>query len=295
MGILSTIFQHLIGKMSSNDSSDSSDEQIEEDKLKKYKFIKQIGVGTTGRIDLYQNTETKKECAIKTMNLPEEHQRYDDFVEKQIQSEVLALTKLKGHKNIIELYEVIERNTVENSQICLVLEFCKDGDLVDQIGDEKLDENLGKNYFKQMIEGVSFIHQQGFCHRDLKPENILFSKGTVKISDFGWCTEIKKNKMLNMIAGTPSYAAPEVLMGKSYDGKKADIWSLGICLYTMLTGCFAFDNENIDELIQDIVKLKYPPPTFLSKEAQDLIKKLLVIDPNQRLTLEEIKSHPWMK
>lgn len=279
----------------STSPSDSSDFEEEEDKLKKYKYIKKLGVGITGRIDLYQHLETKKQFAIKIMSLPKDRFKYDDFIEKQIQAEILALNKLKGNEHIIELHEVIERTTSNSSEICLVLEYCNDGDLVDQIGEDKLDEKLGKKYFKQLVLGVSFIHENGFCHRDLKPENLLFSNGVLKISDFGWCSEIKKNKLLNMIAGTPSYCAPEVLMGKSYDGKKADIWSMGICLYTMLTGCFAFDNESIDQLIQDMIKLKYPPPIFLSKDAQDLIKKILVVDPNQRISLDEIKKHSWMK
>ena len=145
---------------------------------------------------------------------------------------------------------------------------------------------------------MEYLHKNNICHRDIKPENILLTeKLDAKLTDFGLSRHFKKNELLNSSCGSPIYAAPEMLEGKSYDGTKIDIWSLGISLYTMVCGelPFVVDDENDIYILMDkIIKGNYNIPEFLSNECKDLIKNMLVTDPDKRITLEQIKNHKWV-
>jgi serine/threonine protein kinase len=115
----------------------------------------------------------------------------------------------------------------------------------------------------------------------------------LKICDFGSASFFKKNVFFNEIVGTENYIPPEVLKGKKYDGVKMDIWSLGVILYTMLTGCFAFDDEDRGKLIQKMEKMEIKFPNWIDLEARDLIEMILVVDPKKRPTIEEIRNHKF--
>ena len=147
--------------------------------------------------------------------------------------------------------------------------------------------------FQQLINGLEYLHKQKICHRDLKPENLLFdSKKNLKIADFGLSNEYIKGK-LGTPCGSPCYAAPEMVTGQKYMGDSVDIWSSGIVLYSMVCGYLPFEDEDQMVLFHKIAKGLFTLPGYLSYKCKDLIKNILVTNPNKRYGFEEIKKHPW--
>jgi serine/threonine protein kinase len=148
--------------------------------------------------------------------------------------------KKATHKHVVGLREVL----ASRSKIFIVLDLVTGGELFDKIVEQsRFDEPLACKYFWQTLEGVGYCHDQGVCHRDLKPENLLLdSNGDLKISDFGLSTMFGAQCSLHTICGTPNYVAPEVLqMEYGYDGRTADVWSIGVILYVLLAGFLPFN------------------------------------------------------
>ena len=160
----------------------------------------------------------------------------------------------------------------------------------------KIPENTSKKIFKQIIKTLKFIHSKNIVHRDIKPHNILLDlNSNIKICDFGVGKEIKKGNLVNETCGTPAYVAPELLSGNYFDPFKADIWSCGVVLYFMLTGIVPFRGDNDMELHNNISKGIYPKIDSISFDCEDLIKKILEVDPNKRYNLDDILNHKWIK
>ena len=155
--------------------------------------------------------------------------------------------KRARHENIVRLYESFEID----SHIVYVMEVCGGGDLLTFVRRRrKLNEDQAKFIFRQIINGLKYVHSKGVLHRDIKLDNILLtSEGDVKICDFG-VSKIVQNKNLVMEdqCGTPAYIAPEVFSGKGYKGFQSDIWSAGVVLYAMLLGTVPFKAQNMHEL-----------------------------------------------
>ena len=189
---------------------------------------------------------------------------------------------------------------IENPEnIFIISEYCSKGDLITNLMENgAFDEYNACKIFQQILSALEYLHKNNICHRDIKPENILLnSEGEAKLSDFGLSKFFNNNEFLNTFCGSPIYAAPEMLQGKEYDGIKIDIWCLGISLYTMVAGELPFFVENekdIQILIDKIIKGQYEIPDFLSDECKDLIKKMMQINPEKRINLEEIKRHKWV-
>jgi len=178
--------------------------------------------------------------------------------------------------------------------------------LFDKIANEgKLPEDKARFYFKQLVEGLEHCHNNGVCHRDLKPENLLLdTDGNLKISDFGFSTlnigdadgdGNTRAELLHTTCGTPNYVAPEVLGKDGYDGKKADVWSIGVILYVLLAGYLPFDENTMAALFQKIKNADFEYPDWFSSEARDLLSKILIPDPAHRAKLSDLKNHPWMQ
>ena len=150
-------------------------------------------------------------------------------------------------------------------------------------------------FFYQLINGLEYIHNLGIVHRDLKPENILLTKEhLLKIIDFGLSNYFKEGqKYLETPCGSPCYASPEMVSGKSYDGFKIDIWSSGIILYAMLCGFLPFEDKDNEILFEKILECKLEFPKYITDLSKDLIKRILVTDPNKRIDIPEIKKHPF--
>jgi len=189
------------------------------------------------------------------------------------------------------------------SKIFIVLELVTGGELFDKIVREgRFDEKTARFYFRQLVRGVKYCHKAGVCHRDLKPENLLLDgDGNLKISDFGLSAlytgsteDNSRATLLHTTCGTPNYVAPEVLNDKGYDGRAADVWSMGVILYVLLAGYLPFDEPIMSALFRKIQKADFEYPKWFSPQIRSLLDKVLVTNPKKRLTLEQIEADPWL-
>jgi len=161
----------------------------------------------------------------------------------------------------------------------------------------KFSEPEARYFFQQIVSAISYCHRRKVAHRDLKPENLLLDSKTrtIKIADFGLSNIIDDGELLQTACGSPNYAAPEVISGLQYSGPEADVWSCGVILYALLTARLPFDDNYLPHLFKKIKEGKFIMPTYLSEDAKDLIGKILVVNPVDRLTMQEIRSHVWFK
>ncbi|KAG5388167.1 hypothetical protein IGI04_029708, partial [Brassica rapa subsp. trilocularis] len=188
------------------------------------------------------------------------------------------------------------------TKIYMVLECVTGRDLFDRIvrfmytvSKGKLSETEGRKMFQQLIDGISYCHNKGIFHRDLKLENVLLDEnGHIKITDFGVRAvpqHFREDGLLHTTCGSPNYVAPEVLANKGYDGAASDIWSCGVILYVILTGCLPFDDTNLAVLCRKIVKGDSPIPRWLSPGAKTMIKRMLDPNPVTRMTVASIMAN----
>eukprot|EP00947_MAST-08B_sp_MAST-8B-sp1_P002232 g2232.t1 len=268
-------------------------------KVGKYEIGKTLGEGTFGKVKFATNVETNEQVAIKVLD-KEKIQKQN--MGAQIKKEI-SIMKMVKHPFVVGLKEVLASRT----KIFIVLELITGGELFDKIVSEgRFNDEAAKFYLDQLVDGVMYCHNQGVCHRDLKPENLLLDEnGDLKISDFGLSALYNgpadeapsagagKGALLHTTCGTPNYVAPEVLADKGYDGRAADVWSIGVILYVLLAGFLPFDEPTMSALFRKIQKAEYSYPSWFSKEAKDLLDKILVPDPTKRVTLDEILKDPW--
>uniref|UniRef100_A0A5S6R2S6 non-specific serine/threonine protein kinase n=1 Tax=Trichuris muris TaxID=70415 RepID=A0A5S6R2S6_TRIMR len=211
----------------------------------------------------------------------------------RVYNEINALTHLH-HQNISRLYEVIETDTM----FFLILEYCSGGELFDYIvKKDGLLEPEARLFFRQIIAAVTFVHENGFAHRDLKPENLLLTNDLrLKLIDFGLCAKPESGltSFLTTCCGSPAYAAPELISGKEYCGNEADIWSMGVLLYTLLCGRLPFDDDNVTVIYKKILVGHYEEPKWLSSSVRSLLRSMLQIDPKKRIKAKELLVHPWV-
>ena len=175
------------------------------------------------------------------------------------------------------------------------MEYISGGELFQYINNKRrLVEREAIKFFQQLIAGLEYIHTNKISHRDLKPENLLLDDlKTIKIVDFGLSNIIEVGELLRTPCGSPCYAAPEMICGKRYSGLISDVWSVGIILFVMLCGFLPFDEDNNNLLYKKIINGHFEVPFYVSDKAKDLIKRLLTVDPNKRITIKQIKEHSW--
>jgi len=143
---------------------------------------------------------------------------------------------------------------------------------------------------------VEYLHKLRICHRDLKPENLLLDENkNIKIVDFGLSNTYSEGQLLKTACGSPCYAAPEMIEGKPYQGSQVDIWSSGVILYAMLCGQLPFEDQVTSVLYKKIIKGEFKIPSYISEDATHLLKRVLNTNPQQRLTVQEIRSHKWFQ
>ena len=253
--------------------------------LTEYEIKGILGKGTFSKVKIGVNKITKEKVAIKIIDKQFilNKNNYD-----RIKREIYILKKAH-HPNIIRVQDIKE----DPKNYYIIMEYCKYGELFKQIISKKrLDPNISSFYFFQLINGLSYLHFNQIIHRDLKPENILLGENKIlKIIDFGLSNFCSKNEYLSTPCGSPSYAPPEMIEGNKYNGMLGDIWSCGIILFVMLCGYLPFDGKNNNDLFNKIVKCKVKYPKNIDRNAIDLLKNILVANPNKRINLEQIKKH----
>ena len=255
--------------------------------LKDYYIKGIIGKGTFSTVKLGIDRITGEKVAIKILNKQKILNQNDvERVEREIK-----ILKNIDHINLIKINKIKE----DSENFYMIMEYCEIGELFNYIVKKSLlNENESAYYYFQLINGLEYIHSKNIVHRDLKPENLLINnKKILKIIDFGLSNFIKKDEFLSTPCGSPCYASPEMIGGKKYDGNLIDIWSSGIILYAMLCGYLPFEGQNNEILFQNIVKCEVNYPKYLSIIAVDLLKKILVPNPENRISIREIKKHPF--
>jgi len=250
---------------------------------------KNLGIGAFGKVKLATHAVTGHKVAVKILNKAKIKQL---GMEEKVQREINIL-HLCTHPHIIRLYEVIDTPT----DIFLVNEYVSGGELFDYIVSKgRLSADEARNFFHQIISGVEYCHFQKIVHRDLKPENLLLDANlNIKIADFGLSNLMRDGDFLRTSCGSPNYAAPEVISGHLYAGPEVDVWSCGVILYALLCGSLPFDDESIPNLFKKIKSGMYSLPTHLSQLARNLIPRMLEVDPMKRITIPEIRLHPWFQ
>nr|GMD82286.1 serine/threonine-protein kinase SAPK3-like [Ipomoea batatas] len=227
---------------------------------------------------------------------------------KELGSGNFGVARLVKDKKTKELFAVkyIERGKkvlLTPSHLAIVMEYASGGELFARICSAgRFSEDEARFFFHQLISGVSYCHSMEICHRDLKLENTLLDGSPtprLKICDFGYSKSGLLHSQPKSTVGTPAYIAPEVLSRKEYDGKIADVWSCGVTLYVMLVGAYPFeepeDPRNFRKTIGRILSVQYSIPDYVrvSADCRNLLSRIFVANPSKRITIPEIKKHPW--
>ncbi|PVD25992.1 hypothetical protein C0Q70_13659 [Pomacea canaliculata] len=259
----------------------------DEPHIGKYRLIKTIGKGNFAKVKLAKHVPTGKEVAIKIID---KTQLNPSSLQKLFRE--VRIMKLLDHPNIVKIFEVIETEKT----LYLVMEYASGGEVFDYlVAHGRMKEKEARAKFRQIVSAVQYCHQKHIVHRDLKAENLLLDGDmNIKIADYGFSNEFVPGNKLDTFCGSPPYAAPELFQGKKYDGPEVDVWSLGVILYTLVSGSLPFDGQNLKELRERVLRGKYRIPFYMSTDCENLLKKFLVLNPQKRLSLETIMKDKWM-
>ncbi|KAM3968935.1 LOW QUALITY PROTEIN: par-1 [Aphomia sociella] len=259
----------------------------EEPHIGKYKLLKTIGKGNFAKVKLAKHVPTGKEVAIKIID---KTQLNPGSLQKLFRE--VRIMKMLDHPNIVKLFQVIETEKT----LYLVMEYASGGEVFDYLVlHGRMKEKEARAKFRQIVSAVQYCHQKRIIHRDLKAENLLLDgEMNIKIADFGFSNEFTPGAKLDTFCGSPPYAAPELFQGKKYDGPEVDVWSLGVILYTLVSGSLPFDGSTLRELRERVLRGKYRIPFYMSTDCENLLKKFLVLNPAKRASLESIMRDKWM-
>ncbi|XP_015906733.1 aurora kinase C [Parasteatoda tepidariorum] len=246
-----------------------------------------LGKGKFGNVYLARERKTHFIVALKILS---KAQILRNGVEHQIRREIEIQTNLR-HPNILRMYGYF----YDETKIYYILEFAARGELYKALQKQKrFDEATSATYMAQIAKAFMYLHSKKVIHRDIKPENLLLDLvGDVKIADFGWSVHALSNKRKTM-CGTLDYLPPEMLEHKTYDSS-VDLWCLGVLCYEFLVGHPPFESKTSQETYAKIRKVDVVYPKYVSASARDFISKLLKLDPVERMTLNEILDHPWIR
>ncbi|MCJ8731542.1 hypothetical protein PDJAM_G00200740 [Pangasius djambal] len=252
-----------------------------------YRLLKTIGKGNFAKVKLAKHVLTGKEVAVKIID---KTQLNSSSLQKLFRE--VRIMKLLNHPNIVKLFEVIETEKT----LYLVMEYASGGEVFDYlVAHGRMKEKEARAKFRQIVSAVQYCHQKCIVHRDLKAENLLLDADmNIKIADFGFSNEFTVGNKLDTFCGSPPYAAPELFQGKKYDGPEVDVWSLGVILYTLVSGSLPFDGQNLKELRERVLRGKYRIPFYMSTDCENLLKKFLILNPTKRGSLEQIMKDRWM-
>ncbi|XP_004554780.1 MAP/microtubule affinity-regulating kinase 3a isoform X8 [Maylandia zebra] len=264
-----------------------SSEEPQQPHVGNYRLLKTIGKGNFAKVKLARHMLTGREVAIKIID---KTQLNPNSLQKLFRE--VRIMKILNHPNIVKLFEVIETERT----LYLVMEYASGGEVFDYlVAHGRMKEKEARAKFRQIVSAVQYCHQKHIVHRDLKAENLLLDADmNIKIADFGFSNEFTLGNKLDTFCGSPPYAAPELFQGKKYDGPEVDVWSLGVILYTLVSGSLPFDGQNLKELRERVLRGKYRIPFYMSTDCENLLKRFLVLNPAKRGTLEQIMKDRWI-
>ncbi|CAI5447874.1 unnamed protein product [Caenorhabditis angaria] len=255
-----------------------------------YAVHDELGSGGFGKVRLATHLLTNQKVAIKIID---KKQIGHDL--PRVKTEMDALRNL-SHQNICRLYHYIETE----EKFYIVMEYCSGGEMFDYIvRKERLEESEARHFFRQLVSAIAYVHSQGYAHRDLKPENLLLTEDLhLKLIDFGLCAKTEKGNIdkhhLDTCCGSPAYAAPELIQGLPYKGNEADVWSMGILLYTLLVGALPFEDDNMQAMYRKIQHGSYYEPEWLTPMSRQLLRSMLQVAPERRITVKRLLEHEWL-
>lgn len=249
---------------------------------------KPLGKGKFGNVYLAREKRSKFIVALKVLfkNVIKSSNN-----EHQVRREIEIQTHLR-HPNILRMYGYFH----DDQRVYLILEYAPKGACYKEMQlqpNKRFSEDRAANYIAQIADALNYCHAKKVIHRDIKPENLLIgAKGEIKIADFGWSVHAPSSRR-STLCGTLDYLPPEMVHGKTHN-EKVDLWSLGVLCYEFLVGRPPFEAATYDETYKKISKAMFMVPQHVSDEATDLIKKLLIVDPDKRLELNGVLMHEWI-
>ncbi|EMR70597.1 Serine/threonine-protein kinase ark1 [Eutypa lata] len=248
-----------------------------------------LGKGKFGRVYLARERTNGFICALKVLH---KNELQHGGVERQVRREIEIQSNLR-HPNILQLYGHFH----DSKRVFLIIEFAGKGELYKHLRREnRFPEWKASQYIAQMASALRYLHRKHVIHRDIKPENILVGiHGEIKLSDFGWSVHAPNSRRKTM-CGTLDYLPPEMIKPGSSDNtynEKVDLWSLGVLTYEFLVGEAPFEDTPVMTQ-RRIARADMTIPSFVSPEGRDLIKRLLVLDPEKRIPLDQVQTHPWI-
>ena len=253
-----------------------------------YEYIKTIGFGSFSVVILVKNIKTNVffACKVVSRDMLEKEKIFDRFEQETRTLQIL------DHPNIVKLFDIIYQKTF----FFLILEYCRNGELFKYIITRGyLSEKEVLQLFTQILKAISYIHSKNIVHRDIKPENILLDQDmNIKLADFGLCRTMKSCSLLKTPCGSPFYAPPEIIDNEDYDGKKSDIWSLGVVLFTMSTGTLPWTESNQTQLFLQISKADISFPSNISPPLISILQSMLNRNPLNRLSANELLENPFL-
>ena len=261
-----------------------------EPKITDFDILKELGNGSFGRVFLARHKKTKVKYAIKAID----KQNRTNIEEKPYFRRELEVMYKIHHPNVVKLFGHFE----DNKYCYFIMEYISKGNVYNLLTIDKtkqLSTKVVATIMKDVISAAYFLHNMDppIIHRDIKPENVLLHEGFIaKLTDFGWSNYIQEDKERKTVCGTPIYLAPEIIKETGHD-ERVDIWCIGVLLFELTTGKVPFQGNDIETLKTNILHLKINWPNEMDPNAKDLISKILKLDPDERLTLEDIIQHEF--
>ncbi|KAM6986144.1 calcium/calmodulin-dependent protein kinase kinase 2 [Aplochiton taeniatus] len=285
--------------------------------LNQYKLKDEIGKGSYGVVKLAYNEDDNTYYAMKVLSkkrlmrqagfprrppprgakvAPEGPHQPKGPLERVYQE--IAILKKLDHPNVVKLVEVLDDPTEDH--LYMVFELVKQGAVMEVPTDKPFNEHQSRFYFQDLLRGIEFLHYQKIIHRDIKPSNLLVGEdGHIKIADFGVSNQFEgADALLTSTVGTPAFLAPETLSEtrKNFSGKALDVWAMGVTLYCFVFGVCPFMDERVLSLHQKIKTqpVELPEHAAISEDLKDLLLKMLDKNPESRISIPQIKVHPWV-
>lgn len=254
-----------------------------------YQLERTVGQGTFSKVKVGVHLPTKSPVAIKI--LPK-NTLEDSFAQERLRREIKAFSHC-DHPFIAKFYDLIE----DDDNLYMIQEYADGGNMLDSVNNRgSLTEAQVRRYFMQILSSLEYLHTHlHVMHRDLKAENVLLDQNdNVRLIDFGLCSILQDEaQIMKTACGSPAYAPPEMIQGRSYN-HKVDTWSAGILLFAIADCQLPFDEPNVQRLLQKIVYTEPVYPAHFSEQLVDLLRQMLKKDPTQRLSITDIRAHPWV-